>query len=196
MKPQITHKETLAAGHFITLELLHYRDHTQTERQWEAVQRNGNTHAVVIIATLEPDDKILLIRQYRPPLNNYVMEFPAGLIDPGESAAEAAVRELHEETGYCGSINSITPGAASSAGLTGEILILVFMSVDTRRPENQHPAPDLQDGEDIEVFTVPKDGLSAFLQQQIAQGDILDSRLAAWVAGFQMQNSNAAPTKQ
>lgn len=188
MKPHVTHKETLAAGHFVSLELLHYRDQTQTERKWEAVQRTGNTNAAVIIATLKPDDKILLIRQYRPPLDQYVIEFPAGLIDPGENAAETALRELREETGYEGTIDSITPGAASSAGLTGELLILVFMSVNTALPQNQHPAPNLQDGEEIEVFAIPQTGLNDFLQKKINQGDILDSRLAAWAAGLQMQN--------
>ena len=187
MKPHVTHKEILAAGHSVSLELLHYRDQTQAERKWEAVQRTGNTNAAVIIATLKPDDKILLIRQYRPPLDQYVIEFPAGLIDPGETAAETALRELHEETGYKGTIDLITPGAASSAGLTGELLILVFMSVNTALPHNQHPAPNLQDGEEIEVFAVPRTGLNEFLQKQIRQGDILDSRLAAWAAGLQMQ---------
>jgi len=184
MKPHLIRKETMASGRFISLDLLHYRDHTQTERKWEAVQRTGNANAAVIIATLKPDDKILLIRQYRPPLDQYVIEFPAGLLDPGESASEAAIRELREETGYEGTIDSITPGTASSAGLTGELLILVFMSVDTTLSQNQHPLPDLQDGEEIEVFAVPRTELNDFLQSQIDQGDILDSRLAAWTAGM------------
>jgi hypothetical protein len=39
--------------------------------------------------------------------------------------------------------------------------------------------PDLQDGEEIEVFAIPRTELNNFLQNQITQGDILDSRLAA-----------------
>ena len=93
MKPHVTQRETLAAGHFVRLELLHYLDQTQTERKWEAVQRTGNTNAAVIIATMKPDDKILLIRQYRPPLDKYVIEFPAGLIDPGEIGGRAVFFE-------------------------------------------------------------------------------------------------------
>lgn len=191
MEPHVTRRETLAAGKFIKLELLHYLDHQQYERKWEAVQRCGNTNAAVIIATLKPDNKILLIRQYRPALDNYVIEFPAGLIDPGEDAAQAALRELHEETGYSGSIDKIIPGAASSAGLTGELLILVFMSVDTTLPQNQCPAPELQEGEDIETFAVPSIELGEFLHARIAQGDILDSRLAAWAEAY----SNASNCK-
>jgi len=184
IRPHITGRETLASGKFISLELLHYRDHQHKERKWEAVQRSGNANAAVIIATLKPDDKILLIRQYRPALDNYVIEFPAGLIDPGEDAAQAALRELHEETGYSGGIDKIIPGAASSAGLTGELLILVFMSVDTTLPQNHCPAPELQEGEDIETFSVPGTELDKFLQTRIAKGDILDSRLAAWAEAY------------
>ena len=41
-------------------------------------------------------------KQYRPPIDKVIIEFPAGLIDAGETAEEAAVRELKEETGYVG----------------------------------------------------------------------------------------------
>ena len=40
--------------------------------------------------------------QFRPPIEKLSIELPAGLIDPGESAGEAALRELKEETGYTG----------------------------------------------------------------------------------------------
>lgn len=54
----------------------------------------------VFYALLKDDpSKILLVRQYRYPVNNYVYELPAGLIDEGETAWQAAVREIKEETG-------------------------------------------------------------------------------------------------
>lgn len=43
-------------------------------------------------------------KQFRPPINKVVIEIPAGLVDAGESAAESAVRELKEETGYAGAV--------------------------------------------------------------------------------------------
>ena len=44
-------------------------------------------------------DKVVLVRQYRYPLGDYVYEFPAGLVEPGEDMLEAGIREMHEETG-------------------------------------------------------------------------------------------------
>ena len=47
----------------------------------------------------EKKDKVVLIRQFRYPLNGYVYEFPAGLVEPGEDMLEAGIREMFEETG-------------------------------------------------------------------------------------------------
>ena len=47
----------------------------------------------------EQKDKVVLIRQFRYPVNGYVYEFPAGLVEPGEDMLEAGVREMQEETG-------------------------------------------------------------------------------------------------
>jgi ADP-ribose pyrophosphatase len=55
----------------------------------------------VVIYSLygEKHDKVVLIRQYRYPIDGFVYEFPAGLVDEGETYGQAAVREMHEETG-------------------------------------------------------------------------------------------------
>ncbi len=69
----------------------------------EIKARTGENKAegVVICSLLKSDpERIVLIRQYRYPLGDWIYELPAGLIDPGESAEQAAIRELREETGY------------------------------------------------------------------------------------------------
>ena len=55
-------------------------------------------YAAVVAVTSE--QRILLVRQYRPAVERYTLELPSGLVDPGETPAEAASRELTEETGY------------------------------------------------------------------------------------------------
>lgn len=65
------------------------------------VTQSTRADGVVIYAVLEDDpEKIVLVKQYRFPLGQELYELPAGLIDRGEDARAAAVREMQEETGY------------------------------------------------------------------------------------------------
>lgn len=52
------------------------------------------------VVALTGEGKVLVVRQYRPAVERDTLELPSGLIDPGETPAEAARRELLEETGY------------------------------------------------------------------------------------------------
>lgn len=66
---------------------------------------------VGIVAILQKPSgpELLLQKQFRPPINKVVIEVPAGLVDANESAAQSAVRELKEETGYVGVAEEISP---------------------------------------------------------------------------------------
>lgn len=88
------------------------------------------TNAVAIIPVFDNGD-ILMIKEYRYPLNDYVWAFPAGLIDPGEDYETAAIRELKEETGV--NVKQIIrsfAGGFSSEGMTDEKLATVICSVE------------------------------------------------------------------
>lgn len=62
--------------------------------------KKNNPDGVIIYSLYgENQDKVVLIRQYRYSIDDYIYEFPAGLVDKGENFAQAAVRELKEETG-------------------------------------------------------------------------------------------------
>ena len=60
---------------------------------------NEKPDGVIIYGLSREKDKVLLVRQYRYSLDEYIYEFPAGLVDPGEDFRQAAVREVKEETG-------------------------------------------------------------------------------------------------
>lgn len=92
-------------------------------------QKEDEADAVLIIAVHEDEEKLVLIKQFRIPLNAYIYELPAGLIDAGEDAFCAAQRELKEETGL--EITSIDRDqsiqkAYLSPGMTDESVSLVY----------------------------------------------------------------------
>ncbi len=97
-------------GKFISRYDISYTTEEGNEKNYEIVSRNKdlktqkdliNDHVdgVVIIMTDESDQKILLNHEFRMSVGDWVYNFPAGLVDPGEDAKTAAVRELKEETG-------------------------------------------------------------------------------------------------
>ena len=106
------------------------------EGHWEYAHRTNATGAAIIAAVTE-DQKLLLVEQYRIPVHARTIELPAGIIgdDPGganEVQAEAARRELVEETGFeAGKITLVSHGA-SSAGLASEIVTL-FLATRLKR---------------------------------------------------------------
>ena len=73
--------------------------------------KGSEIDGVGIVAILQKPSgpELLLQKQFRPPINKVVIEVPAGLVDAGESAAQSAVRELREETGYHGEVSEISP---------------------------------------------------------------------------------------
>ena len=58
------------------------------------------TFDYVVVLAVTPDGRVPLVRQYRPAVEDFTLEFPAGIIDAGEDAATTACRELLEETGF------------------------------------------------------------------------------------------------
>ena len=66
----------------------------------KAVTHDNHADGVILYGVYgEEKDRVVLIRQFRYPINGYVYEFPAGLVEPGEDMLDAGVREMQEETG-------------------------------------------------------------------------------------------------
>ncbi|WP_097006923.1 NUDIX hydrolase [Lacrimispora amygdalina] len=106
---------------------------------YEVVSRNKikdkdnlpiSTNAVTIIPFTK-DGKLIITKEFRYAVNDYVWEFPAGLIDEGETPIDSAIREMKEETGLdVIRIYQELPGAYSSVGMTDEKVAVVICKVD------------------------------------------------------------------
>lgn len=102
------------------------------------------------IAALTPNQEVVLVRQFRFGVEDFSLEFPGGIVDPGEDPMTAAVRELQEETGYTGgdavSLGSVYPNPA--------ILNNTCFFFKVEGVEKTHEL-SLDQNEDIEVIVAP-----------------------------------------
>ncbi|CAL8242406.1 unnamed protein product [Merluccius merluccius] len=158
--PHVVKEEAMAEGKWVKLERTTYVDPAGNTRTWESVKRttrqlNAEADGVGIIAILKRTlhkDCIVMVKQFRPPLGCCSLEFPAGLIDEGESAEAAALRELKEETGYKGEVVGVTPVTCLDPGLSNCTTNIVMVNINGDDMENIHPTQQL---EFVEVILVP-----------------------------------------
>ena len=179
-RPSLKTIQRIAETRWLRLESLLYTDRVGKERTWDRVSRattnEQGVDAVAIFPILKENNKAtstLLVKQYRPPLDAYTIELPAGLIDAGETAAQAAVRELREETGYIAKIEDcvVTGALPLSPGLSDETVALVTVQIDMTLAENHNPLQHLEESEDIQLMRVPMEGLKANLDGLQKDGD-------------------------
>jgi 8-oxo-dGTP pyrophosphatase MutT (NUDIX family) len=133
--------------------------------------RNGRDRAIariessdwVNVVAVTTDAEIVLVRQWRHGTEHVTLEIPGGMIDPGEAPADAAVRELREETGFSG-------GTVSELGVVEPNPAFMSNRCHTFLVENcsRTDAQALDDGEDIEVTTRPLESIRAL----VADGSI------------------------
>jgi ADP-ribose pyrophosphatase len=109
------------------------------------------TRGFVVIFALTPNDEVVLVRQYKHGIAEDVLELPAGAIDPGETPAAAATRELEEETGYVvgGELELIRTFITDPTNSNGRFTLFFGRNATLRRAQN------LDLTEEISVVLVP-----------------------------------------
>ncbi|EGX53084.1 hypothetical protein TWF173_007954 [Orbilia oligospora] len=191
LPPEITAITTLSSGDakWVELQKIDWKDQAGKPRIWEVAARktrgSSGIDAVAIAPILLHPSRpasTLIVLQYRPPVGTTCVEFPAGLIDRGETPEAAAIRELKEETGYEGKVISISPTIVSDPGMTTANMQLVVMEVNLKEGDPE-PQQHLDDGEFIERVVVPLDELHNKLVDYEKNGYAVDARLYHWAAG-------------
>lgn len=153
---------------------------------WEFATR-PNATAVVGILAMTPEKEVILVEQYRRPVQARVLEICAGLVgdEPDfedESLADTARRELLEETGYVSDQVTHLLSSPTSAGMTDEITHLFFAENATK----SGPGGGV-DGENITTHLVPFDELSGFFKNCENEGILIDFKIHAALAALELR---------
>ncbi|KAG2787845.1 hypothetical protein JG687_00008053 [Phytophthora cactorum] len=212
--PRVVSEQTLFENPWIRLKRILFLDAQGSERYWTGLERTttypktsseavaGSTEsveaheqdteevcdAVVVFPFLTKQGaptRVVLIRQFRPPVGQWVLELPAGLIDAKESPEVAAMRELKEETGYVGShVLHMGPPMVNDQGVTNgkcRLLLVEVRDEEQRPPLKQQLEPD----EIIHVVHAPLEGLVDWLEaRKLREKDAIDARLYSYALGL------------
>jgi len=149
---------------------------TETEGEFYTL----HTRDWVNVVAVTPAEGLVLIRQYRHGTDRVTLEIPGGLVDEGEDPAEAAIRELQEETGYTGAepilIGTVTPNPAIQTNYCYTYLI-----TDARKTQ----PPEPEEYEEIAVEIRPISEMPAMIRN----GEITHALVVAAFYYFQLQTN-------
>jgi len=163
--------EPIYNGRIISLEQIEVRLPDGRTAKREIVRHPG---AVAVLAI--EGDRIIVVEQFRKPLEKSQVEIPAGKLDPGEDPEEAARRELAEETGYtCGKIRHLC-SFYTSPGFADELLHL-YVAEDLS-PGKTRPDED----EFIDCFSVTPEEAKALIRE----GRISDAKTILAVYAWEL----------
>lgn len=125
--------EKITDHKYLNLVSVAYQDRNGADKHWIYATRGQDTNPdAVVIVPYHPDSgTLVLIREFRVPLNGDQIGFPAGLVDPGESVEKAGIRELREETGLdVRRVLKESPPVYSSSGMTDESISMLYVEAE------------------------------------------------------------------
>ena len=158
---KITQIKDLHTTKWVTLKQATAVNKNGKKFKWDFIARKNEQKIITIICHSSKSNRILVIKEFRIPINKYVIEFPAGLIEDGETIEQAAIKELKEETGYTGKILRVSPFLTKSAYLTSELSAFVEMETN----EDEIGLTQLEEEEEIHpIWIKPEEFENQFLQ--------------------------------
>ncbi len=163
-------EETISSQHLFSGRVLGLRVDTVQLPNGITSKREIVEHGpAVVLAPIDAEGRVLLVRQYRKAIGASLLELPAGGMEPGESPEESAMRELQEETGYSAGVLEALGGFYAAPGYTEEYLHL-FLAKDLR---HNPLAPDVDELLQLVPTSLPE------AVRLIESGEIRDAKSVA-----------------
>ena len=165
--PHIHSREIVAQSKLFRVEGLDLEFSNGATREFERMA-GGNRGAVMIVPMLD-ENTMVLIREYAAGTHSYQLGFPKGLIDPGETAIEAANRELQEEAGFAANdLIELHKVSMAPTFFNAHMTIVLARDLYPKQLEGDEPEP-------LEVIHWPLDEADALL----AREDFIEARCIA-----------------
>jgi ADP-ribose pyrophosphatase len=122
---KILGKEILSTSKYLNFVGIKFINKDNHEDTWYSAERPNGGKTVVIAALF--NNKLVVTREFRVPIQDYEWALPAGLVDGEELPGETASRELKEETNLdLISVSNYTPYLYNTAGMTNEVVSMVY----------------------------------------------------------------------
>ena len=162
-KPEILKVTPTASSRLFQVEELSLRFSNGAERVYERLATRGS--GAVMIVPITTEGNVLLIREYAAGLEDYTLTLPKGLIDPGESAHQAADRELKEEAGFGAErLHSLKVMTSAPNYMGHSINVVIARDLYPCRLEGDEP-------EELEVVSWPLADLdNLVLREEFSEG--------------------------
>jgi len=165
--PTINHRKVVAQSRLFSIEQLDLTFSNGVERQYERMKGTGR--GAVMVVPMQDEETILLVREYCAGTHTYELGFPKGLIDPGESPAIAANRELKEEIGFGSDTLTEIQKVAMAPGFFAASMNIFIAT---------HLYPESLEGDEPEALDVIPWKLSEY-KSLLAQPDFNEARSIA-----------------
>ena len=143
-----------------------YLDNVMLPNKKIATREKVSHPGAVGIVPVNKESKLILVEQYRYPVESTLLEIPAGKLDKGEDPADCAGRELHEEIGATGGKLIHLASFYTSPGFSDEILHL-YLATDFERKENK-----LDEDEFLHVYVMDLGDTVSLIKK----GKIMDAK--------------------
>ena len=169
MALKIIWQEEIVEGKFLTMSNLIL----EWWKKYEVVGRKNNTWAVAWVIRNTSNDSIVLIDQYRYPLQRRVIELVAWLMDKNKAPKQTMIEEIIEETGYT-NIDRISYvwETSGSAGMSRETTKVYDIEVSGERWTQS-----LEWTEDINVIEIPEADIRKYLSSKMKEWHIIDPKV-------------------